>query len=270
MKRKIILATSLTATLLLSACAKDTAMHLPNQDYLHKDLAEEREAEVIKYEGTLTGFNSAIQRARRAGLTSSFEKSVEESTSSNPVEDAMGSATAYLPIDSFRYTSNYGLRSYNGVDFHHGIDFAAPIGTPIKSIFNGKVVNKSSNSSGGWGNYVEIQGYVGTKKYTALYAHMKAPFLGRIGSSVDRGGVVGQIGVTGDTTGPHLHLEVHIEDPGRKIISTMLTEEELKYARKEFWWNNAKMGSRIDGAKLFPELSGLKASSQQITRQSDN
>jgi len=91
--------------------------------------------------------------------------------------------------------------NYSG---HQGIDFAAPIGTPIYAVANGKIVQYSPYS--GYGNLAIIE-HPGN--YKTYYAHLSAynPELS-VGSEVRRGLEIGYVGSTGHSTGPHLHFEL--------------------------------------------------------------
>ncbi len=107
-------------------------------------------------------------------------------------------------------TSGYGLRSnpFGGIaEFHKGIDFAGPLGTPIKANVGGNVVQAGYGSSGsgygGYGNVVAISSGL----YTHLYGHLQK-VLTKVGQSIAAGQVIGLLGSTGQSTGPHLHYEV--------------------------------------------------------------
>lgn len=102
--------------------------------------------------------------------------------------------------------SGYGWRIdpvYHQRRFHAGMDFAAPIGTSIYATGNGTVI--SAGWQQGYGNCIQISHGYG---YLTLYGHMSA-FKVRNGQSVKRGDVIGLVGNTGKSTGPHLHYEVH-------------------------------------------------------------
>jgi murein DD-endopeptidase MepM/ murein hydrolase activator NlpD len=91
---------------------------------------------------------------------------------------------------------------------HKGTDFAAPTGTPIYAAGNGKVVNYGPN--GTYGNFAKVQHANG---YTTAYAHMSRFAKGvSKGSYVKQGQVIGYVGTTGRSTGPHLHYEVYINN----------------------------------------------------------
>lgn len=119
-----------------------------------------------------------------------------------------------LPLDPPNITSWFGLRVLNGVQqFHRGIDFGHPEGTPIKAISDGVVLASEYHAS--WGNYVRIQHQNG---YCSLYAH-NAVNLVHVGEQVKQGDLIGLVGNTGNSFGPHLHLEIS--------LSTDLSQKNL-------------------------------------------
>lgn len=106
-----------------------------------------------------------------------------------------------------RVSSGFGYRIdpvYKDRRLHPGLDFTAPIGTPIYATADG-VVKDAGFNTGGYGNRVLINHGFG---YETLYAHM-VRVKARVGTKVKRGEVVGYVGSTGKSTGPHLHYEVH-------------------------------------------------------------
>jgi len=108
--------------------------------------------------------------------------------------------------DLTRVASGYGMRIdpiYHTRRFHAGMDFTAPTGTDIFTTGNGKVI--SAGWQQGYGNCVDIDHGFG---YVTRYAHMSIIGV-QVGQSVIRGEVIGQVGNTGKSTGPHLHYEVH-------------------------------------------------------------
>lgn len=127
------------------------------------------------------------------------------------------------PIQSGEMRSGFGMRYHPILRYsrpHTGVDFAAPIGTPIFAAGNG-VVLKASWDSGGYGRRVEIQHANG---YVTTYNHMSGFAKGMVeGVRVRQGQVVGYLGSTGLSTGPHLHYEVmvngHFVDPMRIKLS---------------------------------------------------
>lgn len=106
-----------------------------------------------------------------------------------------------------RVASGFGYRIdpiYKDRRLHAGLDFTAPIGTPIYATADG-VIKDAGFNTGGYGNRVVINHGFG---YETLYAHM-VRIKARVGTRVKRGEVIGYVGSTGKSTGPHLHYEVH-------------------------------------------------------------
>jgi len=102
-------------------------------------------------------------------------------------------------------SSNFGMRIhpiYGDIRFHYGIDIAAPVGTDIYPIKNGMVV--FSGEQAGYGNVVIIDHGNGL---TSKYAHNKVNLVEE-GDQVDTQTVIARVGHTGNSTGPHLHLEI--------------------------------------------------------------
>ncbi len=133
-----------------------------------------------------------------------------------------------------RLASGFGHRIhpiYKTYMMHAGIDFTAPIGTEIYATGNG-VVAKTEYNGRGYGNNVIIQHGYG---YSTLYGHMSR-FAVRPGQRVKRGDVIGYVGNTGSSTGPHVHYEV-IKN-GKKIdpinfFFNDLTAEEYEKIREQ-------------------------------------
>lgn len=113
-------------------------------------------------------------------------------------------------LDLTRMASGFGYRTdpiYKTTKFHAGMDFTAPTGTPIYATGDGKVVRADAEASG-YGNHVRIDHGYG---YVTLYAHMSEMDV-KIGQTVKRGDVIGYVGNTGKSVGPHLHYEVRKND----------------------------------------------------------
>lgn len=104
--------------------------------------------------------------------------------------------------------SGYGMRIdpiYKTVKFHAGMDFSANIGTPVYVTGNGTV--KQAGWDGLYGNCIIVDHGFG---YVTRYAHLNKMKV-RVGQKVVRGEVIGEVGSTGKSTGPHLHYEVHVK-----------------------------------------------------------
>ncbi len=117
------------------------------------------------------------------------------------------SVPSRTPIEGFRLTSEFGMREHpvlGGVRMHKGLDLAAPIGTPVHATADGMV--ERADWSNGYGLLVEIDhgGNLETR-----YGHMSRLAVAA-GQMVHKGDVIGFVGMTGRTTGPHLHYEVRL------------------------------------------------------------
>ena len=108
------------------------------------------------------------------------------------------------PIDGARLSSGFGLRRHPVLGFsrmHKGVDFAAPSGTPIQAAGDGLV--EVAGWQGGYGNYVRIRP---ASNFSTAYGHMSRIAV-KAGQRVKQGQIVGNVGSTGVSTGPHLHYE---------------------------------------------------------------
>tara|TARA_B100002052_G_scaffold279603_1_gene286974 strand:+ start:195 stop:1508 length:1314 start_codon:yes stop_codon:yes gene_type:complete len=123
------------------------------------------------------------------------------------------------PINGARLSSSYGMRKHPILGYnkmHQGTDFAAPMGTPIMASGSGKILK--AGWCGGGGNCVKIRH---NSTYSTVYAHMSKFARGiKKGVRVSQGQIIGYVGSTGMSTGPHLHYEV-IKN-GKKINSQTL------------------------------------------------
>lgn len=111
------------------------------------------------------------------------------------------------PIDGARLSSRFGMRRHPILGYnrmHQGVDFAAPTGTPIYAAGDGRV--EIAKRNGGYGKYVRLRH---TGEYSTAYAHLSRFAKGiEPGRRVRQGQVIGYVGTTGRSTGPHLHYEV--------------------------------------------------------------
>ncbi|MEQ7006267.1 M23 family metallopeptidase [Actinopolymorpha sp. B17G11] len=99
-------------------------------------------------------------------------------------------------------TGRFGHQGNNWSSSHHGLDFAAPVGTPIRAVGAGTIIEAGWNGSA-YGNRIKVRHRDGT---VTLYAHLSG--FERKAGKVAAGAVIGYVGTTGNVTGPHLHLEV--------------------------------------------------------------
>lgn len=118
------------------------------------------------------------------------------------------------PIDGARLSSRFGKRRHPILGYtkmHRGVDFAAPTGTPIYAAGDGVIDRRGRN--GAYGHYVRIRH---NKRYSTAYAHLSRYKKGVTrGTRVRQGQVIGYVGSTGRSTGPHLHYEILVN--GRRV-----------------------------------------------------
>ncbi|RZO49358.1 MAG: peptidase M23 [Candidatus Pelagibacterales bacterium] len=123
------------------------------------------------------------------------------------------------PINGARLSSPFGMRKHPISGFnkmHQGTDFAAPTGTPIMASGSGTITR--AKWCGGGGNCIQIKH---NSTYETIYAHMSSFAKGmRVGKKVRQGQIIGYVGSTGISTGPHLHYEVIVN--GKKVNSQTL------------------------------------------------
>ena len=157
----------------------------------------------------LSGTNNALYYFNKKGSEGYYDengKSVEK-------------ALMKTPINGARLSSSFGMRKHpiDGYNkMHRGTDFAAPMGTPIMA--SGSGIITKARWCGGGGNCVKIKH---NSTYETIYAHMKSFGSGiREGLRVKQGQIIGYVGSTGKSTGPHLHYEV--VKNGKKINSQKL------------------------------------------------
>ncbi len=171
------------------------------------------------------------------------------------------------PVDGARISSGFGYRRHPVLGYsamHKGTDFAAPTGTPVYAAGDG-VVQKASRFSS-YGNYVKIR-HNGT--YSTAYAHLSRYGKGiRPGVRVTQGQVIGYVGTTGRSTGPHLHFEVMQggTQVNPKKVASLGTDKlnkaqlaQLQGAIKQY---DAQFASLI--AKTEPKLAQNTATSAAV------
>ena len=141
----------------------------------------------------------------------------------SPDGRSMRKAFIRTPVDFTRISSRFGKRYHPTLKKrknHHGVDYAAPRGTPIKAAGDGKLI--FVGRKGGYGKTVIIQ-HGG--KYSTLYAHMSKIKPGsRRGNRVRQGQVIGYVGSTGRSTGPHLHYEFRVNGVHRNPLTVRLPD----------------------------------------------
>jgi len=139
----------------------------------------------------------------------------------NPEGESMRKAFLRTPLDVFRISSNFNLSRkhpiLNTIRAHRGTDYAAPRGTPVRATSDGVVTSAARNGSFGKLIVIQHNGQFETK-----YAHLNDYAVGlKKGSRVSQGEVIGYVGTTGGSTGPHLHYEFLVngehKDPAKML-----------------------------------------------------
>ena len=157
----------------------------------------------------LSGINNALYYYDKKGYKGHYDESGK----------SVKKALMKTPINGARLSSAFGMRKHpiDGYNkMHKGTDFAAPSGTPIMA--SGDGIIKRARWCGGGGNCIKIKH---NSTYETIYAHMKAFAYGiKEGLRVKQGQIIGYVGSTGKSTGPHLHYEV--VKNGKKINSQKL------------------------------------------------
>ncbi len=192
-------------------------------------------------------------------------------------EDEQGTASYYTPegesmlgtflrspVEFSRISSRFGRRKHpisKKWKAHKGVDYAAARGTPIRATADGKV--RSAGRKGGYGNTVVLN-HAG--RFSTLYAHMKGFAKGiRSGARVKQGQVIGYVGTTGYSTGPHLHYEFRVDGVHRNSLTykTPKASSVDKALRSEFDQIAQARQQELDG--LLREYQLAKASTHSKT-----
>jgi len=154
------------------------------------------------------------------------------------------------PINGARLSSSFGMRKHPILGYnkmHRGTDFAAPSGTPIMASGSGTVTR--ARWCGGGGNCIKIKH---NSTYETVYAHLKNFAKGvKEGRKVKQGQIIGYVGSTGMSTGPHLHYEVIVN--GKKVNS-----QKLKLPSGKILKGDARKEFEIERIKIDLKLSELR------------
>ena len=186
------------------------------QDELEAEKAEleeqiaEAEQLIAEYEAQLEVDRAAYeeQLAKEAALEADIQAMIAELERQEAMNSIVSTGTYIWPLPGYRPGSAYGWRQHpiwGDMRFHAGEDIAAPSGTPILAADSG-LATVIPNNGNGYGNYIMINHGGGR---VTLYAHMSA-FAISNGQSVTQGQVIGYVGSTGNSTGPHLHFETRV------------------------------------------------------------
>jgi len=177
-----------------------------------KEMEKNKELQLIQRMDESELLRSLKSQLNTLSLRASYQaksyKEIDEMIENK--EKLLAAIPAIQPVsnkDLRHVASGYGYRIdpvYKVTKFHAGLDFAAPQGTPIYATADG-IVREADYNAGGYGNHVVINHGYG---YETLYGHMYR-MKAKVGQRIKRGQVIGYVGSTGKSTGPHCHYEVH-------------------------------------------------------------
>jgi len=147
--------------------------------------------------------------------------------------DGLSLRKAFLrtPVQFSRISSRFNLHRkhpiLNRIRAHKGVDYAAPVGTPVRAAGDGKVTYKGWN--GGYGRFVVLQH---GQRYSTAYGHLSR-FAAKLrsGARVHQGQIIGYVGQSGLATGPHLHYEFRIDGRHRDPLKVKLPAAKPLQAR---------------------------------------
>jgi len=135
----------------------------------------------------------------------------------------MRKALLRAPLELSRVSSGFGMRKHPFLQSwraHQGVDYAAPLGTRVRSVGDGVI--EFAGRQGGYGNVVIVRH---DSRISTWYAHLNAIARGiRNGARVAQGDIIGQVGQTGWATGPHLHFEIRIAGAAQNPLAVPLPE----------------------------------------------
>lgn len=177
-----------------------------------KQMEQTKEVQLVRNLGESELIYSITQQLNNLKLKTAYQAKSYEVVGEmlRNKEKLLAAIPAIQPVSNKnlnRIASGFGVRIdpvYKVAKMHAGLDFTAPQGTPIYATADG-VIKEASYNTGGYGNNVVINHGYG---YETLYAHMYRVKI-KQGETVKRGEVIGWVGSTGKSTGPHCHYEVH-------------------------------------------------------------
>ena len=169
----------------------------------------------------------------------------------NEKGNSLEGAFLKAPLDYYRISSRFTGSRYHPVlkryRAHHGVDYAAPTGTPVYAIGSGKVIAKGYQANGG-GNYVKIRH---NSTYTTTYMHLSRFAKGlKVGDTVAQKEVIGYVGSTGLSTGPHLDFRVF--ENGKPVNPLTIKSQPKKPISED---NRAAFRTVCDS--LVQQLAGI-------------
>jgi murein DD-endopeptidase MepM/ murein hydrolase activator NlpD len=161
------------------------------------------------------------------------------------------------PVHGAEFSSGFGRRRAGRFGFtrmHRGVDFRAPIGSPIFAAGDG-IIDRAAFHRG-YGYYVRIRH---SNEYATLYAHLQRPRQPlKVGAQIRQGEVIGHVGMTGRTTGPHLHYEIHLKGEAVDPLTVRLPSRHALDGRAMVAFREARdsLEREIDALPATTRLAG--------------
>nr|WP_238356932.1 M23 family metallopeptidase [Kribbella italica] len=173
-------------------------------------ITERRALALAAAKATAAKKAAAATKAAAAAKAAALAKAAAEAKAEQQAEakaeaEERAAATSMritLPTTGYHLTAHFGQGGSRWASNHTGLDFAAPTGTPVRSVLPGEVIQ--AEFAGAYGRQVKVRHSDGT---VTSYGHM-SEFTVNVGDVVAAGTQVGSIGMSGNTTGPHVHFEV--------------------------------------------------------------
>ena len=169
------------------------------------------------------------------------------------------------PVEFSRISSRFGKRKHpisKKWKAHNGVDYAASRGTPIRATADGNVIH--AGNKGGYGKTVVLR-HAG--RFSTLYAHMNGYAKGiRNGARVTQGQIIGYVGSTGYSTGPHLHYEFRVDGAHRNPLTykTPKASSVAAELKEEFLLVAAEWGRKLDTVQKNYQIAKAEAATKKI------
>jgi murein DD-endopeptidase MepM/ murein hydrolase activator NlpD len=224
------------------------------------------EADYIEDKWVSTGDILAVSYTHR-GIKHQAIRHVNASGDSDyftPEGTSLKKAFSRYPVQFSHISSTYSLSRYHPILHyrrpHKGVDLAAPIGTPIRAVGDGRI--EVIERHNGYGNMIKISH---SKQYASLYAHLLKFQKGLArGAHVKRGQVIGYVGQTGLADGPHCHFEFHVNQHP-KNPSTLSLPRATPVPKRDMAAFQAKANTLIAQLNFFEETSLASSGKKPVT-----
>src|SRR5699024_4956097 len=213
------------------AAEPSTAKHAAG-GYVEADLALEAEQPPTQEFGLGGGMTLVSE------TTATVKTAHPDPFAAIPSDEAPVCASYPVAPGSYRISSPYGYRThpiFGNYSMHTGDDYAAPLGTPIHAVTDGTVVYTGPGRLGRSSELVIIEHTVQDTTFYSWYVHMypEGIFV-EVGQQVRAGEIIAEVGNNGNSTGPHLHFEIHTSDAGLGLTKTPVGKTPASFSPASF------------------------------------